>query len=244
MKIKDDFSSQQAKYFDEITESRGGDAFFAENPALAAEFNAIIGSMGDLQGKTILDVGCGSGRHAVRLAALAKEVVGTDISKKSIDLANSTAKKNGLENFKGVVSDYSAPFKTEYFDHAIMVNAVHHIDHPEQVLRSIGQSLRGDGELVIFEFNPLNLLFIPFLVIHGQIRAHLNMKYPRSNIFSLKDLIKKSGLEIVGIEKYAWLPTILYNYSPLFERLNKMLNKIPLVDQLCAFHIIRCKVKK
>lgn len=244
MKTGSEFSSQQAKYFDEITELRGGAAFFADNRALSSEFETMTACMGDLKNKRILDVGCGSGRHAIRLAKFAQEVVGTDISEKSIELANSSARKNGLHNFRGVVSDYSTPFRTGYFDYAIMVNAVHHIDDVEQVLRNVGNSLRNDGELIILEFNPLNVLFIPFLAIHGQIMAHLNMRYVKSNIMSLKKRIRNSGLDIVNVERYAFLPTMLYNYSPIFMHLNEILNSIPVINQLCAFHIIRCKTKK
>lgn len=242
--MKSGFSSRQAKYFDEITESRGDAAFFADNRALTTEFEAITGHMKDLRNKKVLDVGCGSGRHALRLAGLAQEVVGTDISQKSIDVANSNAAKNKITNFSGVVSDYSSPYQPDYFDYAIMVNAVHHIDDAERVFRNVSKSLKDDGELIVFEFNPFNPLFIPFLAIHGQIRAHCNMEYLRSNIISLKRMMRRSELEIIDVKRYAFLPTILYNHSLLFEGLNGFLNKVPLLNQFCAFHIIRCKAKK
>lgn len=244
MKMQSEFSSKQAKYFDKVTESRERAVFFADNRALSLEFEAMTAAMVDLREKKILDVGCGSGRHAIRLAQLAQSVVGTDISEKSVDLANSGAREGDLHNFTGVVSDYSVPFKTGYFDYAIMVNAIHHIDNVEQVLGNVQKSLKNDGELIIFEFNPLNILFIPFLAIHGQIMAHLNMRYVKSNIISLKKSIRNSGLDIIDVERYAFLPTILYNYSSIFIHLNKLLNSIPIVNQFCAFHIIRCKAKQ
>ena len=54
--------------------------------------------LGDLKGKTVLDVGCGDGTNAVTLAALGARVTGIDISPKSIELARERAQVNGLSD--------------------------------------------------------------------------------------------------------------------------------------------------
>lgn len=241
MKTSSDFASEQEEYFDIISTSHGRGGLLKENYALKVELETIMRNIGDLRGKKILDIGCGSGRHALRIAKFASEVVGIDISKKSIDLANQTATEMGIHNFKGQVDDYSQPVQRTYFDSALMVNVVHHIDDIGLVLGNARESLREDGTLVIFEFNPLNVLFIPFLAFHRQTKAHFNMKYFRSNIWTLRKHLEKSGLRIVKIEKYAYLPTVLYNYSSLFQKINFALNKIPIINMFCAFHVITCR---
>ena len=54
--------------------------------------------LGDLTGKTVLDVGCGDGTNAVTLAKLGAHVTGIDISPKSIATAQERARINGLSN--------------------------------------------------------------------------------------------------------------------------------------------------
>jgi SAM-dependent methyltransferase len=53
--------------------------------------------MGDLQGKRVLDVGCGEGEDAVTLALCGAGVTAIDISEKAIELARQRAAVNGVE---------------------------------------------------------------------------------------------------------------------------------------------------
>jgi 2-polyprenyl-3-methyl-5-hydroxy-6-metoxy-1,4-benzoquinol methylase len=53
--------------------------------------------LGNLQGREILDAGCGDGTNSILLASLGARVSGVDISAASIDLATRKALTNGLE---------------------------------------------------------------------------------------------------------------------------------------------------
>ena len=55
-----------------------------------------LGGRGELLGK-VLDVGCGTGEHALLAASLGHEAVGVDLSAKAIELANSKAARRGLD---------------------------------------------------------------------------------------------------------------------------------------------------
>ena len=54
--------------------------------------------LGDLNGRHVLDVGCGDGANAILLAKLGAQVTGVDISPKAIELAQRRALKNGVED--------------------------------------------------------------------------------------------------------------------------------------------------
>jgi 2-polyprenyl-3-methyl-5-hydroxy-6-metoxy-1,4-benzoquinol methylase len=60
------------------------------------EFRFLL--MGNLRGKSLLDVGCGDGSNAVMLAQLGALVTGIDISPKSIGLAWKRAEINGMRD--------------------------------------------------------------------------------------------------------------------------------------------------
>ena len=115
---------------------------------------------------------------------------------------------------------------------------LHHTDDINEILRNIHDSLSNNGSLIIFENNPLNLLFLPYFISIGQLRSHLNTKYINSNIFSLKRKLYKNAFLINKIQKYAFLPTLLYNYSYSFKHINDVLNGIPFVKAFSAFHLI------
>lgn len=235
------FLQKQRGYFNEVASSQKDHDFFEEDNATSSEYSTIINLMDDLQHKAVLEIGCGTGRYALRIAKLAKETIGVDISDKSIEFANKKANECGVSNFKGIVFDYSKPLREDFFDFVLMVNVAHHIDNLDSILKNIYRSLKKDGQLIIFEFNPLNLLFIPFLIFIKQFKSHVNKAYFRSNIFSLRRIIRKNRYDIVSFRRYALLPTCLYNLSMGFKRVNMILNSIPILNLFSAFHILICE---
>lgn len=208
------------------------------------EYNFLLSILGNIKNKTILDLGCGTGKFGLKLARKAKEVTGIDISRESILLTKRTAKKYSLRNYKGVIDDFKKPKYKDYFDIILMVNMIHHTNDLEVILQNVKKALKKNGKLVVFEINPLNLLFIPFLIYHGQIKSHINLEYWRSNIFSLKYILKREGYKIEKIRKWCMLPTALYNRSLVFKTINEELNKIPVINTFSAFHVITCSKQK
>src|SRR4030095_3074097 len=51
-----------------------------DNPLIALETAWIARLLGDVRGLTVADVGCGTGRHAIAMAAAGARVVGIDLS--------------------------------------------------------------------------------------------------------------------------------------------------------------------
>ena len=68
-------------------------------PEVAAEILYIAAYIyDDIIGKTVIDLGCGTGRLAIGAALLgAKEAIGVDIDKSSVKLAQKNAEKLGVE---------------------------------------------------------------------------------------------------------------------------------------------------
>lgn len=67
---------------------------FTKGTANEAAF--LVDVLGLQAGMTVLDVGCGPGRHALALAGLGVSVVGVDIARSFVDLGNAAAVAQGL----------------------------------------------------------------------------------------------------------------------------------------------------
>ncbi len=236
--MKTKFSKKQAIYWDSYTKNIERLDLTDLPLAEKLEFSFFENLLGNFKGKNILDLGCGTGKLGLKLAKNAKSVVGIDISKHSIEIANKTAREYKIKNFKGVVGDFKKKGYKECFDFVLAVNLIHHTDNLDEILKHVRASLKKDGKLVIFEMNPLNLLFIPFLTLIGQIKSHLTYEYLRSNIFSLKMILNRNGYRLDRQKRWGWLPTALYNKSLFFKSLNEILNKVPLVNQFTAFNVL------
>jgi 2-polyprenyl-3-methyl-5-hydroxy-6-metoxy-1,4-benzoquinol methylase len=112
----------------------------------------IFKVLGDVQGKKVLDFGCGEGHLATQLGLLGAHVTGIDISPELIELAQRRAEMDGVEqDVKFTVCDIleSAP-DGEQFDFIVCTDSLHHVDLLS-VLRRLYSCLKPGGKLVAKE---------------------------------------------------------------------------------------------
>lgn len=103
----------------------------------------------------VLDVGCGTGVVAGRLAAAGYEVTGADPSPGMLSyLAEHAPEVRAVEG-----SATALPFEDGSFDLAYCVAVMHHIADPEAVHRSLGEMVRvtrPGGLILVWDHNPRN----------------------------------------------------------------------------------------
>src|SRR4029077_227297 len=90
-----------------------------QNPLISLEEPEVDRLLGDVGGLDIVDVGCGTGRHAVRLAARGANVVGVDFSDGMLARAR---EKDGASAVRWVAHDVNAlplPLADRAFDRVL-----------------------------------------------------------------------------------------------------------------------------
>jgi len=103
--------------------------------------------------KRILDVGCGTGTHAIKLSELNHTVVGIDPSSKMVDAANSKITNNNISFYNCLIDDYD----DDSFDVIIsMFNVVNHVLTLKELnsyFNNISRLLKPKGVLIFDCFN-------------------------------------------------------------------------------------------
>jgi SAM-dependent methyltransferase len=133
------------------------------------ELVELLVRLGDLRGRRVLDVGCGTGRLAAALAErFACKVWGVDASPEMLAVARERVPR-------GVALKRAAaerlPFKEGWFERATMTLVAHHLDRPRafaelrRVLDAGGRVALGTFDPVSFEGYYLNRYFPSFLEI-------------------------------------------------------------------------------
>jgi len=105
----------------------------------------------DLGGKSVLDVGCGSGRFT-KWAALsgAKVAIGSDLGE-TVEVAYQATK--ALPNSCIVQADiYQMPFRAS-FDLAFSIGVLHHLPRPQAGFSRLTRVLKSAGQLLIWVYN-------------------------------------------------------------------------------------------
>jgi ubiquinone/menaquinone biosynthesis C-methylase UbiE len=135
---------------DSVTFDRAADYYDETRgfpPGVEREIAALICRAGNLsRSSRVLEVGAGTGRIALPLAALARAVVGLDLSYPMLQRLR--AKQRG-EPVGAVVGDATClPFPPGAFDAAVAVHVFHLIARWQDALREVARVLRPGGILL------------------------------------------------------------------------------------------------
>ena len=105
-----------------------------------------------LKDKTVLDMGCGSGRFTSSLAKLGvKKVFGVDLGRTGLKIAKIYAKKNKIKNVQYKYSSVlNLPFKSEKFDFVFCKGVLHHTGNLKKGLSEFYRVMKKNGEGFIY----------------------------------------------------------------------------------------------
>lgn len=139
----------------------------AQYDAMAAEYSAdnddgifnagyerpaMIGMLGDVRSRNVLDLGCGAGQLSAALIDAGATVTGIDVSAGMIELARQRlGDAASLE-----VADLSDPLEleTDSFDIVVASLVIHYLDDWVPVLREIERVLKPSGAFVFSTHHP------------------------------------------------------------------------------------------
>jgi SAM-dependent methyltransferase len=101
-----------------------------------------------LDGRSVLDAGCGMGRHARQIAPFAGRVVAVDFSRAIEQAARNVS---DLVNVDCVQADLlTLPIADASFDFVYSLGVLHHLDEPERALQGLVSKLRPGGKLRVY----------------------------------------------------------------------------------------------
>jgi len=115
----------------------------------------FVEAIGGLEGKTVLDFGCGWGGETAWLAERAERAVGTDIDASALDAARAFGRERAITNVTfEPCTDRTLPFEDGQFDAIFSTNVFEHVMRPTDMLREIRRVLKPGGAFVS-TFGPL-----------------------------------------------------------------------------------------
>lgn len=118
-------------------------------------YTYAVVSLGDIAGKEVLDLGCGTGWFSVILAKKGAMVTGVDISPEAIAIARKRAIVNAVSdrvNFMPMsFYDLKSNFRAESFDKTIGLSVLHHCQHKSLLADQLCSILKPGGRVVFNE---------------------------------------------------------------------------------------------
>ena len=148
--------------YDLLTTQAGYDRWAAiddseDNPLIALEEPQVDRLLGDVAGLSVLDVGCGTGRHSLRIASQGATVTGVDFSSEMIRRAT---ENKWADHVRCMQHDLAKPlpFERATFDRVTCCLVFDHIADVTGLFREMGRVCRPAGAIVTSIMHPSMML--------------------------------------------------------------------------------------
>jgi SAM-dependent methyltransferase len=141
---------------------------FYENPGIREDYlntnrgiwqkpDLIVELLGDLEGKTVADIGAGSGFFTLRILPHADKVIAIDIDPAFISILDSLKKESLPESQQWrmetrLADPDKAPLNQNEVDVILIVNTIMYIPNRINYLTQLKSNLKPGGKIVILDF--------------------------------------------------------------------------------------------
>lgn len=227
------------------------DRFVADEKTKMEFLDHIEAELFSLEGKDVLDAGCGKGGAAISCSLRgAASVTGFDIDSGAVDIARRRAESAGITNvtlFQAAGESVQLP--TAYFDVVIATSVLEHVNDLEQVVRNLARAIRIGGYFCLTCPNPIlarevhyKIFWIPYMPKTVG-RIYLKMRgfnpafflehitYPYPSVARIENALKNNHIDPQDVVAKDILAK-LYNPASIentaIRRINKLLAKLKL----------------
>ena len=128
-----------------------------DNPLVALETVEVHRHLGDVAGLDVADIGCGTGRHAIPLAAAGARVTAVDFSEGMLAKARA---KPGAAAVRFIAQDLGKPLPLESaaFDRVMCCLVLDHIADLDGLFREMRRICRPRGFILVSVMHPAMML--------------------------------------------------------------------------------------
>jgi SAM-dependent methyltransferase len=222
----------------------------------APENRFILKQIGNVEGKYLLDLGCGAGENSVYFAQKGARCVAADYSPKMVEVALKLAAHNGV-TIEGCTANATAlPFADHTFDILYAANLLHHLRDPQLAIREMHRVLKPGGKACFWDplkHNPIINVYrriatevrtedetpLDINIIHFVQSLFTETHYDTFWLASLWIFLCFYLLENVDPNQERYWKKIIIEKDRLqpsylhLEKLDKILKQLPLIKRLC-----------
>jgi 2-polyprenyl-6-hydroxyphenyl methylase/3-demethylubiquinone-9 3-methyltransferase len=200
----DKFSALAARWWDPESEFK---PLHAINPL---RLGWITETAGSLDGKRILDVGCGGGILAESMVSAGAQVTGIDLADKSLKVARLHGLESGVKvEYRAVAVEALAEEQPAAYDIVTCMEMLEHVPDPASIVRACATLVKPGGWVF---FSTLNRN--PKSFLYGIIGAEYILRLLPRGTHSYENFIKPSELALAvrqaGLETVA-MRGLVYN---------------------------------
>lgn len=157
---------------------------------------AYVRDRADLNGKRLLDVGCGGGLLSEALAACGARVTGIDMAEASLAVAQAHMQTSGLDiDYRRTTAETLAEEKPGSYDVVVCMELLEHVPRPASILEACARLVRPGGDVF---FATVNRTWLSWLLVI--VAAEYLMGIVRKGTHEYAKLVRPAELEQWGTQ--------------------------------------------
>lgn len=181
-----------------------------------------------------LDVGCGTGALAARLAGLGYAMTGIDPSAGMLDVLRERAPSVHAREGSGT----DLPFEDSTFDLVLSVAVMHHVADPDDVrtvLAEMVRVVRPGGRVLHWDHNPRNPYWVRLMAKVPQDTGEERLVGEREVL----DGLRGAGAEVLVSTQLGLVPDFVPRRAlPVAARVESLVERTPLIRRLGAHNVV------
>lgn len=189
---------ETAEEYDEWRFSKGG-AVIDDG-----EKERLFGMLGDVEGRSVLDVACGTGRFSVAMGERGADVTGVDISAPMLRQARRKAASRDVDVGFLRGDGKRLPFPDDAVDVVTAMRFFHLADDPAAYLAEMKRVARDAVVFDTFMRSSARVLYTRFLPMGSRL-------YDEDDV---RDFVEEAGLELAERDADFYFPFGLYRVTP------------------------------
>jgi SAM-dependent methyltransferase len=171
------------------------------NPLIELETPVVRRMLGEVDGLDVLDVGCGTGRHAIWMSEAGANVTAIDFSAGMLEQAQDKQCSGSLHFLRHDLHD-PLPFDGASFDCLLHCLVLDHLQDPGAIIAEFARVLRPAGRAVISVLHPaMYLKGTQARFVHPESGELVLIKNEQYSIPDYIMAVKAAGLELELIEQ-------------------------------------------
>jgi ubiquinone/menaquinone biosynthesis C-methylase UbiE len=126
-----------------------------DNPLITLEEPVVSELIGPVDGQQVADIGCGTGRHAERLAASGARVTGVDFSSGMLGVLRGKGAQGVVEVIEHDLDGEEAlPLPSGAFDLVLCCLVIEHIREIDRIVADLARICKVGGHVIITDLHP------------------------------------------------------------------------------------------
>ncbi len=184
---------------------------------------------GGIDGKQILDVGCGGGILSEALAKAGGRVTGIDLSGQVLETARAHAGKAGLAiDYLQVSAEQMAEERPEFFDTVVCMELLEHVPDPARIVKACAALAKPGGDVFFSTINrtPASWLLViiaaEYLIGLAEKGTHAYSRFIRPG--ELRSWAESVGLVVTDCCGFMYMPFVRKAWITRSKQMNYLMH--------------------